>query len=362
MESSDLGLTARGGTDSAAPRVLITGGAGFIGGYVVEEFAAAGWHVIALIHRHTSDRLRELADEGRATLVQGDAADPAITDAVLVPALARKTPAAIVHCAGRASDVGWRREFRRSHLDALCHLAALAKRFEVDCLTFVSTTDVYGLGDFHGEAEDELPLRNNTGNPYPEYKIRAERHLTEQLPPGRWATIRPAAVWGLGDQTLMPRLVDFLRWSPAVIYFGHWRGANRWPLAHVRNVAAAVYLATTTHQFRGQAVNVLDDEMTTVAEFQRIVAELSFPGRRFAEICIPEALAWPAAAAVTALSNLLNLDRPVADPSLYALRTINSHLDFSNRRLHVLLEGAGRRLVTRDEGVTELREPAEAGR
>jgi len=166
----------------------------------------------------------------------------------------------------------------------------------------------------------------------------------------------------LGAQTLMPRLVDSLRWSPAAIYFGHWRGANRWPLAHVRNVAAAICLATATQQCRGQAINVLDDEMTTVAEFQRMVGDLSFPGRRFGEICVPEWLAWPAAAAVTALSNLLNLDRPVSDPSLYALRTISSHLDFSNRRLHALLQGAGRRLVTRDDGVAELRAEAQAGR
>ncbi len=339
---------------SDAPTAVITGAAGFIGGCVVEEFLAHGWRVCALVHRTRSARLDALASEGKVTIAAGDAADTAIGDALLA-ALAGRRPDAVVHCAGRASDVGWGRAFRRANLESVERLVAFAKAERVPRFTFISTTDVYGLGDFHGETEDELPLRNNTRNPYPESKIRAEEHIRRELPPERWSIVRPAAVWGVGDRTLTPRIVSFLRSSPAIVHFGHWRGANRWPLAHVRNVAAAVFLATTRPETGGRAINVLDDERTTVDEFYRLVASVYLPGRAWRTVTIPTWAAWPFACAVTGLSTLLDLSHPFTDPSLYALRTVSGDLDFSNQRFRDFMSAAGRRLVTRDEATEELR-------
>jgi 2-alkyl-3-oxoalkanoate reductase len=339
---------------TAAPVALVTGAAGFIGGYVVEEFVARGWHVVALVHRRQSPRLGELSAAGRATVVRGDATDPDLAERTILPALGAGGLAAIVHCAGRASDVGRWAAFRRANLDAVRNLAALAASTQSCRFVFISTTDVYGLRDFHGEAEDELPLANNTSNPYPEFKIQAEEHIRHALPPESWAVIRPAAVWGVGDRTLTPRIVSFLRSSPCIMHFGRWRGRNRWPLAHVRNVASAAYAAATLPEAGGLATNVLDDEFTTCDELYRLLAEVYLPGRKLASVTVPVWAAWPWAAAVSALSGALNLPHPLADPSLYALRTVSSSLDFGNRRLHALLDAAGRRLVTRDEGLHEL--------
>lgn len=347
---------------SGEPLVLLTGGAGFIGGYVVEEFAAAGWHVLALIHRRTSERLRGLAAAGQVTLLPGDAADPHLAETAVVPALAGRPLQAVVHCAGRASDVGRRHQFHHATLASTEALTALCGRLAVPRFTFVSTTDVYGLRDFAGEAEDALPLVNNTGNSYPEYKIRAEQHLRATLPPERYAVVRPAAVWGSGDTTLSPRVVAFLRSSPWIIHFGRrWRGANRWPLAHVRNVAAAVYLATVLSEGAAGAINVLDDEWTSVEQWYRLLAEVYLPGKRLRSLTLPAGLVWPWAALVEAVSGALALDHPFSDPSLYALRTVSSNLDFGNARLRALLAAGGRRLVTREEGLEELRRE-EAGR
>jgi len=341
------------------PKVLVTGAAGFIGSAVVREFVREGWRVTALVHRRTTAELQRLSAEGRVIPIPGDVADLASLEGAF-RAPDGLPPAAVVHGAGRASDVGWERSFRRANLLPVQYLVALLQRCPACRLVVVSTTDVYGLRNFRGEGEDELPCAAQAPNPYPRFKIAAEEAIRTGLPPGSWSILRPAAVWGVGDRTLTSRVVGFLRWSPWIVHLGPARGRNRWPLAHVRNVAAAAFLAATRPEAAGKAINVLDSEVTSVEEWYRLVAGIFLPNRRFQSLCLPLWFGWPFAALVTAVSNALNLDRPIADPSLYALATISSNLDFSNRRFLELMAGARRRPVTRAEGLEELAAEASA--
>ncbi|MCX7008212.1 MAG: SDR family NAD(P)-dependent oxidoreductase, partial [Kiritimatiellaeota bacterium] len=302
-----------------------TGAAGFIGGYVVNQFAAEGWHVLVLVHRTTSAALARLAQAGSVTIIRGDVTDLAALHAQLSAALAQRqaTLDAVVHCAGRASDVGWRCEFRRTNFESLQGLVRLVKELNVGRFVFVSTTDVYGLRDFKGEAEEELPLQARPRNPYPEFKIAAEQHIRAELPPERYSLVRPAQVWGLGDPTLTARIVDFLKWSPWIVHFGQWRGRNRWPLAHVRNVALLTYLATIAPAAAGQAINILDDETTSMDEFYRILAKIFLPQKQFKTVTLPFWLGQCIGAVVSGLSNALNLNRP-STPSTPSATTSTS--------------------------------------
>lgn len=344
--------------------VFVTGAAGFIGGAIVRQFVQEGWHVVALVHRRTSPELAALASSGQVSLLAGDAASGEALAGPLQELLARRGARleALVHCAGRASDVGRDREFRRVNYEATRAMAQLAQDLAADRLVFVSTTDVYGMLDHQGGQEEEIPLQAWPPNPYPHYKIASERHLRETLPPDRLCIIRPAQVWGVGDTTLTPRIVGFLKWSPAIVHFGSWRGRNRWPLAHVDNVALAVYLGATRPEASGLAVNVVDEEITSIDEFYRLLAGIYLPRRRFRSITLPLALGRVAGAAISGVSNLLNLDRPFADPSYYALYAVSCNLDFGNERLKWLVGLAGRRLKTRAEGLEELREERAKGR
>ena len=343
---------------------FITGAAGFIGGYTVRRFVEEGWHVLALVHRAASAELARLADAGSVTLVTGDVTDPAGLRTALGAALAKRGAAldAIVHCAGRASDVGWRREFRRTNFESVRGLVELVKDWNVGRLVFVSTTDVYGLRDFHGESEDELALGARPGNPYPEFKIAAEEFIRAELRPERFSIVRPAQVWGVGDRTLTSRIVGFLRTSPWIVHFGKWRGGNRWPLAHVRNVALTAFLAATIPEAGGLVVNVVDDEATTMDEFYRILARVYLPQKTFRTVTLPFWVGQGVGAVVSVLSNLLNLKQPFADPSFYAVYAVSHNLDFSNRRLKDLASSAGRVLVTREAGLRELECAARHGR
>jgi len=336
--------------------VFITGAAGFIGSRAAREFAANGWHLLALVRNKVGDVLPKLAESGAATLIRGDAFDYQGMKDSLAQELARLDAKLdlIVHCAGRSADVGRAADFKRNNYDAVKNIVRLTQDIDAGRLLFVSTTDVYGLKDFHGEGEDELPLENNTGNSYPGFKILSEKWLRESLPSCKHSIIRPGAVWGDGDTTLTPRLVDFLKTSPCIIHFGKWKGRNRWPLAHVKNLAVAIYLASVSPETAGQAVNVLDNEFTSVDDFYRLLAKIYLPGKNPGTLCLPHWAGIPLAAPVSAISNLLNLYRPFIDPSLYALRSVSSNLDFSNERMRNLFKNAGREILSRDKGLGEL--------
>ena len=319
-------------------RMLVTGAAGFIGLNTVREALRRGWRVDAVIHRTSHPELDALAASGLISLLRCDLSAPGqVRDAFT------SCPAfdAVIHCAGRASDVGWAREFRKANFESVVNLGTCCRETGVSRFVFVSTTDVYGLRDFHGECEDDLPYDESARNPYPRFKILAEKWLRDNLPPKRYAVIRPAAVWGEGDPTLTPRFRAFLETSPFIIHFGRWRGGNRWPLADVRTVAAANCLAATRPEAAGRAINVLDAAHTTMEAFYRQIAAQYFPNRKFRTMTLPYALGAALGGFVSTVSNLLNLKHPFTDPSLYALRSVSHNLDFSSVRLQALFTAAG---------------------
>lgn len=258
-------------------------------------------------------------------------------------------------CAARASDVGRRINFEKTNFTTVKNLANMCLRLNIERFVYVSTTDVYGLKDFKSEDEETLDLDICAKNYYPMYKIKSEQWLQAEMPAERFAIVRPAAVWGIGDHTLTPRIVDYLKSLPVIFHFGKWRGKNRWPLAHVKNVAKALYAAAILPEAGGKAVNVLDNESTTINEFYYIIRDLYLPDRKLREISLPVAMVYLPAWFSSFISTLFNLKTPLYDPSLYALDTIRHDLNFSNQRFQEWLKASNQKITTRAEGLDELR-------
>ena len=261
---------------------------------------------------------------------------------------------AVVHCAGRASDVGRDRAFRRTNLLGVRNVMACMDAAGIGRLVHVSTTDVYGIRDFT-DADENTPFDDNRRNRYPKYKILAERAIADELPSDRAVILRPGAVWGPGDTTIMPRVLKFLARSPAIVHFGKCRGANRWPLAHVRNVATAACLAAGCDEALGQAYNVVDPERTTIDEYYRMLVAARLPARAgLKSVTLPFAFGWLAGTVSEVASNALGMSHPIFEPSRYGLYSVSCDLDFSSAKLQRLFARHGRKFVTRRAGMEEL--------
>jgi hypothetical protein len=119
-------------------------------------------------------------------------------------------------------------------------------------------------------------------------------------------------------------------------------------------VALTIFLAATAQETVGQALNAVDDERTTMDEFYRLLVKAYLPHKQFRTIALPLWVGQCFGAVVSGISNLLNLDRPFADPSFYALYAVSHNLDFSNRRMKHLIARSGYALTTRERGAHEL--------
>ena len=309
--------------------ILITGAGGYIGSNAVEYFMKEGFSVTGTVRNNIAERcLKSGAELRKADLC----------DFASLEALFDRRYDYVIHIAALASDTGREEKFRITNFEAVKHLAALAMKHEVKRFVYLSTADVYGLHDFHGETEEELSFDRSVTNFYPKYKIKSEEFLQQTLVPERFSCVRPCVVYGNGDTTITPRAVAFLKSSPFVIHFGKWHGQNRWPLAHVENVCRALHGAMVLPEAGGKGVTVLDSRFTTLSSYYRELAAQYLPDKKIREITLPEwtirGLAW--------FSSFFSGEKPLFDPTLYALDTITSNLDLSNQRMLKFFRAIGK--------------------
>jgi nucleoside-diphosphate-sugar epimerase len=119
-------------------------------------------------------------------------------------------PDVIVHAAARSSPWGTRAEFERENVGAtravLDYAARLPRRPRV---VLVSTASVLYRAHDQLEVPDDAPA----GRPFVN-RYAATKHAAEELvrsAGGDWVVLRPRAVFGPGDTTLFPRIVEAAR-------------------------------------------------------------------------------------------------------------------------------------------------------
>jgi UDP-glucose 4-epimerase len=151
-------------------KVLVTGGAGYVGGVSVDAILAAGHRVTVVDDLSTGHRTIVHPD---ARLVVGSYGDPA----VIGPLLEAERPDAILHCAARSlvgESVRDPARYYRDNVAGGVTLLEAARAAGVGALVFSSTAAVYGVPDATPIPEDAAlrPI-----NPYGETKRTFEGAL-----------------------------------------------------------------------------------------------------------------------------------------------------------------------------------------
>ncbi|MBE5784159.1 MAG: UDP-glucose 4-epimerase GalE [Clostridiales bacterium] len=160
-------------------RVLLTGGAGYIGSHTALCLLEAGYDVVALDNLSNScpealRRVEELTGK-KAPLIVGDCTD----EATLENVFSQYKIDAVIHFAGLKAvgeSVAKPLEYYQNNLDATMMLCRVMKKHGCEALVFSSSATVYGT-------YPEMPLREDcpTGctNPYGWTKWISERILTD---------------------------------------------------------------------------------------------------------------------------------------------------------------------------------------
>lgn len=160
-------------------RVLVTGGAGYIGAHVVLELLQGDHEVISIDNFSNSDptmieNLRRLAPKD-FEFIQADVANYSELEAVLQD----KTIDGIIHLAGYksiAESFAQPLDYYQNNLDCTMNLLRYSLDHHVERFVFSSSATVYGNGE--APFKEDSPL-GQTLNPYGETKKIGERIIRD---------------------------------------------------------------------------------------------------------------------------------------------------------------------------------------
>jgi nucleoside-diphosphate-sugar epimerase len=232
-------------------RVLVTGGAGYIGARATRELLTAGHEVTVLDSLlHGQDAVAASVEAAGARLVRGDVRDPAARAEALDGA------DALVHLAAIVGDPACARDPELSRAVNVDAARALMDEAAVDRIVFASTCSNYGrMADPLVPVDETAPLA--PVSLYAEQKVAVERELLAR--DGIVTCLRFATIYGVAERMRFDLTVnEFTRdlWDGRTLdVYGEqfWR-----PYVHVADAARALAMVLTAPAERvaGRVFNV----------------------------------------------------------------------------------------------------------
>lgn len=237
-------------------KILVTGGAGYIGSVLIRELLAAGHDTVVVDNlRFGGEGLLGVWTQPRFQFLRRDVRFESDRR------IALRDVEAVVHLAAIVGDPACKKDpdlAKTINLDATCYLADQARAAGVREFIFVSTCSNYGISDSSQLATEESPL--NPVSLYAETKVAAEKYLLANVADGFAPTVlRLATVYGVSPRMRFDLTInEFARdgaLGKKLIVYGehHWR-----PYVHVQDVAGAVLqvLNSPIPDRKGQIFNV----------------------------------------------------------------------------------------------------------
>ncbi len=235
-------------------RVLVTGGAGYVGSMLTAALLAAGYEVVVLdLFIYGTNSLKAVRDNPSLTEIHGDLRDLPTVERALVGV------DVVIHLACISNDPSFDLDPRLGEsINYTCFrpLVRAAKRAGVKRFIYASSSSVYGVKE-EPEVHEDLPLEPLTD--YSKYKALCEQILQEEREPGFVClTLRPATVCGWSTRLRLDLSVNILTNhainNHRIKVFG---GAQRRPNIHINDMVALYMhcLLQPDHAIDGQIFN-----------------------------------------------------------------------------------------------------------
>jgi nucleoside-diphosphate-sugar epimerase len=240
--------------------ILVTGGNGFVGQYVVSALQDRGdsVRVLALVTEDTSS-----LEERGVAVYRGDIRQP---DTLVAP---MQDVDGVLHLAAMM-DV-WRpiEDYRAVNVTGTENVCRAALAAGVRRFVHMSSSSVYGMA-LGRPADERFPLAPFR-DPYPitkaEGDMAVQRMIVEDHLPA--VIIRPDQIFGPGDHLHFGRMADRLRAGRGIIVGS---GDNALPFVYVTDVVEGLLLALDHEHAAGQAYNITNDRPVTQKQFLHAIA------------------------------------------------------------------------------------------
>jgi nucleoside-diphosphate-sugar epimerase len=255
-------------------QILVTGGTGFLGRHVVWRLAGQG-HGVVFTGRSRPQAELVLAQLGAAAArVRFIEVAHGTADSARVLAQAVEGAAAVVHCAALSSPWGRRADFMRANVASTREVIDACAAQRIGRLVNISTPSLYF--DFR----DRLGIREDEPLPPPVNAYAQTKGIAEQLALHsgieQVISLRPRAIFGAWDNTLLPRLLRVARQARLPLMRG---GAAQVDLTYVDNVVDAVELALHAPLQRATFNLSNGEPMAVLALFNALAQAFDFAPR-----------------------------------------------------------------------------------
>jgi nucleoside-diphosphate-sugar epimerase len=258
--------------------ILVTGASGFLGAHVMARLAALAIPALGL--GRDAKRCAALEAAGHAML-RLDLSRP--FDAAADRALDGVD--AIVHCAALSAPFGRLVDFETANVTATRNLVEFARRQGVRRFVHISSPTVcFAYRDQLGVSEDAaLPPPVNH---YARTKRQAEE-IVLAAPEIGPVVLRPRGIYGVGDRTLLPRLLQVARSRPLPLFRA---GKARIDLTYSDDVVDAVLAALSAgNAAEGHIFNISGGEVVPVRDIAEAACARAGVQPRWREMPL-----WPA--------------------------------------------------------------------
>jgi len=261
---------------SGSKKVLVTGGAGFIGSHLVDKLAAEGYGVRVLDNLSAGklENISAYLKAGCVEFVKGDICDSAVV------AKSLESVDAVVHFAALTSVT-----FSVEHPDLTFNVNAAGTQNLVNAcvenavskFVFASSCAVYGDPEFLPVNETCKP---NPISPYAESKFLGEGYClgVDKRQALRSVVLRFFNVYGprqgLNDYSgVITRFIDRVRQNKPLVVYGD--GSQTRDFVSVHDIVEAVLASIRSVNANGQVLNIGSGKPTSINELAKTILELA---------------------------------------------------------------------------------------
>ena len=235
-------------------KVFVSGASGFIGGAITQALAS-DHEVVGMARSGTSALI--VAHHGgqpvRCSLETVAASDLAGCDAV-------------VHCAAHTADWAPWRTYEAVTVDGTKRMLDAARGAGVSRFLHMSSDSAVFSGGDMPAMNESSPLAVDSRFGYARAKALAEQAVAAANDPAagfETVSVRPALVWGPGDRTVLPEILEMVN-RGAFVWLS--AGRSRISTTHIANLTAGVKLALTKSK-PGEVLFLVDTETHVLRDF-----------------------------------------------------------------------------------------------